>query len=215
MTRVTASKDLRSLFGVTRHQRLRPTCLAFAASDTHAAVRGPWLPLSCEYVFYHAQQRASRPPTAGALLSAILAALEHDGQPAESGWPYLPALPSNPAKYRPPHNVGAIFRRSGSLAPALLDSIVAALDLDRPAIVLMTISRAFFLGGAMVDADSQEVPEPARRHAVIACGHGKVDDHRALLVRNSWGDSWGDRGYAWIAERYLAPRIFAIALLTP
>lgn len=55
--------DLRASFGPARNQGARPTCLAFAASDTHAAVREGWVPLSCEYAFYQAQRRAGRPPS--------------------------------------------------------------------------------------------------------------------------------------------------------
>ena len=51
---VTVDCDLRRLFGPARDQNARPTCLAFAASDAHAAVRSGWQPLSCEYAYYHA-----------------------------------------------------------------------------------------------------------------------------------------------------------------
>jgi hypothetical protein len=61
MSVITAAVDLRSLFGTARNQGSRPTCLAFAASDTHAALRSGWVPLSCEYAFYQAQGgRAAR-----------------------------------------------------------------------------------------------------------------------------------------------------------
>lgn len=82
--------DLRSLFGPIRDQGARPTCLAFAASDTHAALRAGWDPLSCEFAFYHAQKRTGRPPTKGAFLEDMLAALREEGQPVETGWPDLP-----------------------------------------------------------------------------------------------------------------------------
>jgi hypothetical protein len=59
MSVITAAVDLRSLFGTARNQGSRPTCLAFAASDTHAALRSGWVPLSCEYAFYQAQRRVS------------------------------------------------------------------------------------------------------------------------------------------------------------
>ncbi len=36
--------DLRSLLGDARDQEARPTCLAFAASDVHAALRDGWTP---------------------------------------------------------------------------------------------------------------------------------------------------------------------------
>src|ERR1700730_10795274 len=100
MNAITITKDLRSMFGPVRDQGARPTCLAFAASDLHAAVRGAWSPLSCEYLFYHAQRRAQRRPIEGSTLPTTLEALRSDGQPYESGWVYLDQLPTDLTQWR-------------------------------------------------------------------------------------------------------------------
>ena len=60
MTDIAVECDLGSLFGDVRDQGDRPTCLAFAASDAHAALRAGWEPLSCEYAFYQAQRRSNK-----------------------------------------------------------------------------------------------------------------------------------------------------------
>jgi C1A family cysteine protease len=54
-------------------------------------------------------------------------------------------------------------------------------------------------------------PEPGDRleggHAVVAVGYddkkkiGK--DTGALLIRNSWGEEWGDKGYGWLPYSYV------------
>lgn len=88
MTAIIVRRDLRGRFGSTRDQGGRETCLAFALSDAHAAVRAAsWSSLSCEYLFYHAKQRDKTPPHLGTTIPAIQAALEHDGQPVEAAWP--------------------------------------------------------------------------------------------------------------------------------
>ena len=215
MSAITALVDLRSLFGPARNQGPRPTCMAFAASDAHAALRTGWAPLSCEYAFYHAQRRAGRLPNQGALLSATLDALRRDGQPEESGWPYLAVTPDGAASWAPPAKVGQLFGRDGEKSSPSLDQVVQELEHGRPVIILLVLSRAFYspTAQAVVDPASGEVPEPERRHAVVAVGHGTVDGRRAILIRNSWGPRWGDAGHGWLPEQFLGPRIFAAATL--
>jgi len=209
-------RDLRPLFGPARDQGARPTCLAFAASDTHAGLRDGWAPLSCEFAFYAAQKRAGRPPTSGALLSTMLDALRLDGQPDEKGWPYLAAVPADHRLWTPPATVGPLYGRNGQRDGTDLSSILAALDRDTPVLMLTMPSRSFFQprGDGVVDPANDELPEPAQRHAVVAVGHGTVDGTPAILIRNSWGPGWGLEGHAWLTERFLAPRLFATANLT-
>ncbi|MCL2824187.1 MAG: C1 family peptidase [Polyangiaceae bacterium] len=38
-------------------------------------------------------------------------------------------------------------------------------------------------------------------HAVVLAGYRTVQGKRQFLIHNSWGESWGDRGYAWISEQ--------------
>jgi hypothetical protein len=207
--------DLRSMFGAARDQRGRPTCVAFATSDVHAALRGGWEPLCCEYAFYHAQRRAGRLPSQGVVLPMMVESLAKDGQPIEAAWPYLTALPTNISAWTPPSKPGQLHGRAGAMSSNALDQVMATLNEGRPVILLLMLSPSFFLPGAdgVIDPAPGETPEPARRHAVIACGHGTVDSHPALLVRNSWGPRWGIAGYAWLTQSFLTPRLFAAATL--
>ena len=207
--------DIRHRFGPARDQGARPTCLAFAISDAHAAVREPWAALSCEFAFYHAQRRAGSPLTAAARLPEMLATLKEEGQPLEDDWPYLAALPSNLDAYGPPANL-VVFRRDGESRPVGVDEIIGLLDTGSPTVMLMMLSDAFYMPDALgvVRAAAGEGPDPARRHAVIAVGYSMVDGARAVLIRNSWGAGWGLDGHAWLPEPFIAPRLTRLALLT-
>lgn len=215
MSVVNIMVNLRCLFGPARDQGPRPTCLSFAASDAHAALRNGWQPLSCEYAYYHAQRRMNRSASEGALLPSMLDVLREDGQPEESGWPYLATTPVDAAAWTPPADVGPIFCRNGEASIHSLENVIRELNQGRPVIVLLMLSQAFYGPSplAVVNPTPSEIPDPARRHAVIAVGHGTVDAQPAILIRNSWGPRWGNAGYGWLTERFLIPRIFAAATL--
>jgi hypothetical protein len=146
----------------------------------------------------------------------MLEALREDGQPKESGWPYLPVTPTDPASWVPPATVGTLFGYGGKKAPPSIDEVIHEIDGGRPVIILLALSKAFYSPAlqGVVHPAAGEVPQPERRHAVVAVGHGQVDGYRAILIRNSWGKRWGDGGHAWLTEPFLGPRLFAAAKLT-
>jgi hypothetical protein len=211
---IAIKTDLRHLLGPVRDQGARPTCLAFAASDGHAALRDGWTPLSCEYAYFHAQRRGRRAPDQGATLSAMLETLQLEGQPTESGWPYLDVVPEN--GWAPPSVTGPCFGRKGCMATLDLAAILASLDAERPVMLLSSLSASFFQpsGEGIVDPANDEMPDPSLRHAILAVGHGLIDGRSVILVRNSWGAGWGVGGHAWLTENFLKPRLFATAILT-
>jgi len=208
MSAITVRRDLRGRFGPARDQGGRETCLAFAVSDAHAAARGnPWSPLSCEYLFYHAKQRDKTPADEGSTIPAIRAALRHDGQPVETAWPYLNSLPADLTQWKPPAKVGTLFYRNSKRSGDAFDQVWEAVEADQPTLIALTVSPAFFVpdGDGVVDSAEQENPD--LRHAVLAVATGNRRKKKVVLVRNSWGDTWGLSGYAWLSERYLVPRI--------
>ena len=214
MKAIDMKRDLRSRFGLARDQRSRQTCLAFAMSDSHAAARGdPWAPLSCEYLFYHAKLRDKRPAHEGTTIAAIRTAMRLDGQPLEIDWPYMDVLPQDLDKWKPPTGVGTVYRRASVTRASAFTNVWDAIEADTPAVVVMTISNAFFLPDADCVVDSTESVDPSLRHAVLAVAIGVRASDKFILVRNSWGDQWGCSGYAWLSEKYATPRILSTIIV--
>lgn len=206
-------RDLRERFGGIRDQGKRPTCVAFAASDAHSFARGSDEPLSAEYAFFHAVGRTShKDRMRGVPLKLISEAISVDGQPLEPGWPYLANLAATDA-WEPPRDVEAVFYRNSRMLVAVMSSIYAALDEARPVILVMNISKSFYHMGlnSVVNAPSNE--QRLNTHAVLAVGYGRINSGRCLLIRNSWGENWADRGYAWIHEHYIEPRLLDVGIM--
>jgi C1A family cysteine protease len=208
--------DLREVFGPARHQGSRPTCLAFALSDAHAAARGRYEALSVEHLYYHAVQRTpASNPDDGVAVTEATDALRLDGQCTEIGWPYRDPLPTDRSLWKPPATATPIYRRHASIADSLIMSVLGHLNAGTPVVLILLLGERFYR-----PVDAQVTPGPndadVDYHAVIAVGLGKTaQGEQCVLVRNSWGPSWGLEGHAWITVPYLAQRLRGTLLMSP
>ncbi len=205
--------DLRAQFGLSRDQGRRMTCMSFAASDAHAAARGDLTPLSSEYAHFHAIRRNAVDPESGVSLPLMAKTIELDGQPLESGWPYLRKLPSDPTLWRPPAGVGPIFKRASTLVTPSLGETIRQLNEGRPVILTTEISASFYHPDADGVVDGKSNEPCTAYHAIVAVGHGTRNATQLILFRNSWGTKWGLKGYGWVTVRYISPRLCAMAIM--
>ena len=53
------------------------------------------------------------------------------------------------------------------------------------------------------------------KHALVVVGYGEYPDgESSFLVRNSWGDQWGDNGHAWLTPSFIKERtVMSLRLL--
>lgn len=213
---ISVKEDLRGRLGVVRDQGPYPTCLAFAASDAHAALRPPWKPLSALYLFHCASRRDDRPLDDGVTLPTILHALREDGQPCEERCQYPSQADADLSTWRPPTELGQLYKCVGQQTAHSFDGLISHIDAQTTPIILLDLTMSFFKAtdSAVIDLDPPGTPTVGARHAVIGVAHGVNGDGRCVLVRNSWGAAWGVNGHAWLTEAYIRKQMFSLALIS-
>jgi C1A family cysteine protease len=210
---IALSVDLRPDLQPVRHQGRRQSCLAFASSAAHEHQVGVDEYLSVEYLFYHSVARtAAADPSVGTTMMAAAAALADEGQPVEAAWPYSPVQTT---PWTPPTIATKLYKTTMVPGKFDFDEIVTMLDQGRPVVLGLVITDAFYRpdkSGRILD----QSPDTERAgHAVLGVGHAvSAEGMGILLIRNSWGVSWGLGGHAWLSRTYLGRQLHETALLT-
>ena len=198
--------DYRTELGAIRDQGARPTCLSVAATTAHEYSRGTTEALSPEYLHYFAAGVGS---TGGTHIANIVRALNAPGQPAELDCPYC--TEGRPPDWGPPTGV-RLFRRNSELKRATADSVEVQLKGHRVPVLGMEIPESFFSPIAPWIISS--VGPVRGLHAVVAVGMGTAQSERCFLIRNSWGEDWGEDGYAWLGESFITQHLNRLLVLT-
>lgn len=163
----------------------------------------------------------------GAWLRDVMAAMAHCGVPDEKYWPYNVAdYDKEPDAfiYSLADNYEALkyfcHDPQGDNVPTemVLDSVKKYLEAGIP-------SMFGFWGFPSFDSSDVKggIPYPCAGekaewgHAIVAVGFDdskkivnltdKEETIGALLIRNSWGTSWGDKGYGWLPYDYVLDKL--------
>jgi C1A family cysteine protease len=156
----------------------------------------------------------------GAYLRTTMGALTLFGVPPEEYWPYdVARFDEEPPAfcYSFAQNYQSVkylrLDPPGSEAGGLLAQIKSNLAAEMPAMF------GFTCYSSIESAGDGKIPYPEPResvvggHAVIAVGYdddlkitnpyGRKATTGALLIRNSWGEGWGETGYGWLPYDYV------------
>jgi C1A family cysteine protease len=153
----------------------------------------------------------------GAFLRSTMGAMVLFGLPPEEYWPYVIAdFEKEPTAfcYAFAQNYQAItyYRLDppGTSKPDLLARIKTNIDGGLPSMFGFTVYSSIYDVGT-----NGQIPYPGKGekivggHAIVAAGYDnsmKIKNAAkpgALLIRNSWGKSWGDGGYGWLPYDYV------------
>ena len=158
----------------------------------------------------------------GALLRSTMGAMTTFGVPPEEYLPYtISDFDEEPSAFcyafAQSYQSIAYYRLDpfGTPTNALLTRITTDLAAGLPSMFGFTVYSSIY------QADKTgAIPFPTRGekilggHAIMAVGYdsrmtikntnpGGVETRGALLIRNSWGEDWGDGGYGWLPYEYV------------
>lgn len=212
--------DLRPYFSPIEDQGELGSCTANAAVGLveyyEKRASGKFLDASRLFVYKTTRNMVGVTGDTGAEIRNAMGALVLFGAPPEKFWPYhvskFDAEPT-PFCYAFADNFKSIkylrLDSSGVSGPALLDKIKTYLASNLPSMFGFPVYEEF-----MNPPANARVAYPERRskfyggHAIVAAGYDdsipiNSSEKGALLIRNSWGKSWGDQGYAWLSYKYI------------
>lgn len=211
LSRLPAKVDLRQQMTRVEDQGETNSCTANATAGAFEYLfkrhRGVNQDVSRLYLYYNARYLGDPDNIAdeGATIADVIEGLKEYGACTEKTWTfdteYVNEEPEQEA-----YDEGAGFMvENARLVPVELDAWKTALAAGYPII----------FGLALYDSFDKHrkpglVPSPSRReasrgshsgHAMLCVGYSDPDE--VFIVRNSWGTSWGDKGYCYIPYRYM------------
>lgn len=200
---ITTQIDFSASLGVARDQGQRPTCLVFAGSDLNAAAKGV-AHLSAEFLCYYAAKLAGDwRPGRGFQMDHVLGAVCAPGQPLETLYPYQQDSHDTPLT-EPTGEFELYASPSARRQDMTAAEVVKHLTGGKPVGLVVQVCQALMAPkDGVIDFDPFVLPD--QYHAVVGVGVG-ICPHTSeghVLLRNSWGTSWGLAGHAWMPTALL------------
>lgn len=198
---MTLVSDFRAHQTPVRNQGDRPTCVGFAVSAAHEWMAGDDVVRSPEDAMWAAHQIGSVPGREETSVSWALTGLQIHEHATELAWPY--GTPRWPAG-RPVAALDAANRRAlpgwRALGAVTLQTIRDELERGFAVVLSLRVVRSAWRDPTGI-VDAEPGKKTPGNHAVLAVGVRDADDQ--LIIKNSWGERWGQGGFGFVARRYL------------
>lgn len=161
-------------------------------------------PVSALYVYYKERElENSVDQDSGATMGDGMKVLQNNGACLDSTLPYdinnFTQKPSAAAETE-----AANLKIDSTVPLADLNALKAQLASGKPAVFGFTVYESF-MSSQTAKTGVMPMPKPNESvlggHAVFIVGYN--DAKKQLIIKNSWGDSWGDKGYFYMPYAYV------------
>lgn len=153
------------------------------------------------FTYYNARVAGGFPTNedTGSYLRDGVKVLAYNGNAEESSWPYAVSLFATKPNLNAYTSALSHQVTRYLSVPNMEPSVKQVLASGYPVVFGIPIYQNFPMGNGVA-----VIPEPQGQviggHAMTVVGYD--DSRRAYLLANSWGDSWGTNGYAWMGYNY-------------
>jgi len=200
--------DLRQQFTRIKDQGTFGTCAAFTIVSIYEHIlkknNNQDIDLSELFAYHNARKRMEDEyqSNEGTSLYHMVKSIGEDGICLEKLHPYRDADDQEPSKE------AYEDARTRKITKALnvacnIDHIKSALADGYPVAISLRIFESFATPTGFVPYPSEEEKNSTEdgAHGMVICGY--IDDDRLFIVRNSWGERFGDKGYCYIPYSYI------------
>ncbi len=203
--------DLRPLMTPVENQGSLQSCTANAIAGAYEYLikkhTGAHVDLSRLFIYYNARWRSGeQKQDCGSVIQYGMESLQSFGACDEKVWPYkTSAVLEQPKRHS--------YTQAEKFRVLDMQKVDVALDHWRHCLAEgypIVFGCALFESfddcnnhhGVVPMPDPQDVARGEHgRHAMLCVGYSDVD--KVFIVRNSWGEDWGDRGYCYMPYNYL------------
>ena len=202
--------DLRPFMTAVESQGDSNSCTANAMAGAYEyldnRINGQSTDVSRLFIYYNARSiDGSIDEDEGAYLSSCVKVVRKYGACTEETWPFtLDEVTSKPHKAA--YREAAQFRIEDAASVDIdLDVMRSCLAEGYPFVFGLQLFESF--NGAGGNGGLVPMPDPDNEkhdggHAMLCVGYSDTD--RVFIIRNSWGEEWGDMGYGYVPYEYMA-----------
>ncbi|CAF3345220.1 unnamed protein product [Rotaria socialis] len=204
--------DLRPFMSTVEDQSRIGSCTANALAGAYEYLikknHGTNIDVSRLFIYYNGRVKNTHLPVvtdSGCSMTNAIEALAEFGTCLELTWPYAIASVNSIPNVRAFHQGLKHKIRQALHVKIDLNEMKSCLAQGFPFAFGLRLYVSFDQAAktGIVPMPNQEEQSRAEhgRHALLAVGYS--DQSKAFIVRNSWGENWGDKGYCYIPYDYI------------